>query len=82
VRPTNPASWKTETPPKIHVWGGISARGATPTVMFTGTLRATRYTRILDAALVPFLEHHYPDGHHLKQDDDLKHMELMGRDIL
>ena len=33
-------------PPKIHVWGGISSRGATPIVMFTGTLIATRYTRI------------------------------------
>ena len=25
-------------PPKIHVWGGISSRGATPIVMFTGTI--------------------------------------------
>ena len=31
-------------PPKIHVWGGISSRGATPIVMFTGTLIATRYS--------------------------------------
>jgi len=59
-------------PPKIQVWRGISARGATPTVMFTGTLTATRYMRILDAAVVPFLEHHYPDGHRFQQDNDLK----------
>ena len=50
-------------PPKIHVGGGISARGATPIVIFTGTLIATRYTRILDAALVPFIQQHYPDEH-------------------
>ena len=60
-------------PPKIHVWGGISARGATPIVMFTGILIATRYTRILDAALVPFLKQHYPDGHRFQQDNDPKH---------
>lgn len=59
-------------PPKIHVWGGggESARGATPIVIFTGTLIVTRYTRILDAALVPFIQQHYPEGH--QQDNDLK----------
>ena len=33
-------------PPKVHVWGGISARGATALVIFTGILSATRYTDI------------------------------------
>ena len=60
-------------PPKIYVWGGISARGATPIVMFTGILIATRYTRILDAALLPFIQGHYPDGHRFQQDNDPKH---------
>ena len=60
-------------PPKIHVWGGISSRGATPIVMFTGTLIATRYTRILDAALLPFIHQHYPNGHRFQQDNDPKH---------
>ena len=48
-------------PPKLHVCGGISARGATSVVIFTGTLIATRYTRILDSALVPFIKNHYPE---------------------
>ena len=61
-------------PPKIHVWGGISSRGATPIVMFTETLIATKYTRILDAALLPFIHQHYPDGHCFQQDSDPKHM--------
>ena len=30
--------------------------GATPIAMFTGILIITRYTRILDAALVPFIQ--------------------------
>lgn len=61
---------KPKHPPKIHVW---AASGATPIVICTGTLIATRYTRILDAALLPFLERHYPDGHRLQQDNDPKH---------
>ena len=60
-------------PPQIHVWGGISSKGATPIVMFTGTLIATRYTRILNAALLPFLQEHYLAGHRFQQDNDPKH---------
>jgi len=59
--------------PKIHVWGGISARGATPIVIFTGTLIATQYTRILEAAVVPFIQRCYPTGHRFQQDNDPKH---------
>ena len=31
-------------PAKVHVWGGISARGAAQVVIFTGIMNATRYT--------------------------------------
>jgi len=41
--------------------------------MFTGILIATRYTKILEAALVPSIQRHYRDGHRFKQDDDPKH---------
>lgn len=51
--------------------GEISLRGATPIVM--GILIATRYTRILDVTLLPFIQRHYPDGHHFQQDNDPKH---------
>ena len=60
-------------PYKVHVWGGISKRGATKIVTFTGIMNATRYTDILDAALVPFIEGHCPDGHRFQQDNDPKH---------
>ena len=60
-------------PPKIHVWGGISSRSANPIVMFTGTFIATRYTRILDAALVLFIQQRYPNGHRFQQDNNPKH---------
>ena len=60
-------------PAKVHVWAGISARGATQVDIFTGILNVTRYTEILDAALIPFIEKHYPMGHQFQQDNDPKH---------
>ena len=69
-------------PYKVHVWGGISKHGATKIVIFTGILNATRYTDILDAALVPFIEGHYPDGHRFQQDNDPKHTSRWAQDYL
>jgi transposase len=60
-------------PPKVHVWAGISAKGATSVVIFTGVLIATRYTDILEAALKPFIVEHYPEHHRFQQDNDPKH---------
>ena len=45
---------KPKHPQKVHVWAGISARGATSIVMFTGIMNATWYSDVLDASLVPF----------------------------
>ena len=42
-------------------------------VIFTGIMNVTRYTDILDVALVPFIEAHYPSGHRFQQDNDPKH---------
>ena len=36
-------------------------------------MTATRYTKILDAALVPFISTTYPDHHRFYQDNDHKH---------
>ena len=65
--------YKHKHPPKIHVWAGISKRGATKIVMFNGIMTATRYSDILSASLVPFLKGKYPHGHRLYQDNDPKH---------
>ena len=62
---------KAKHPPKVNIWAGISACGATKVVVFTGTLTATRYVDILEAALIPFLDD--PDGHRFQQDYDSKH---------
>lgn len=58
---------------KVHIWGGISMRGATRLVMFSGIMNAPRYGKILEAGLVPFIRTCYPDGHRLQQDNDPKH---------
>ena len=73
---------KPKHPPKVNVWAGISSRGAIKVVVFTGTLTATRYIDILDAALVPFLDTVYPDGHRFQQDNDPKHTSRYAKDYI
>ena len=60
-------------PAKVHIWGGISMRGATRLVMFTGIMNAIKYGQILETGLVPFLRTCFPDGARLQQDNDPKH---------
>ena len=60
-------------PAKIHIWGGISIRGPTRIIMFTGKMDAIRYGKIVEAGLVPFVRTCFPDGHRLHQDNDPKH---------
>ena len=63
---------KPKHPLKVHVWGGISKRGPTNIVIFTGIMTATRYTQILEAGLLPFANE-YPLGFRFQQDNDPKH---------
>ena len=60
-------------PAKVHIWDGISMRGATRLVMFTGIMNAIKYGQILETGLVPFLRTCFPDGARLQQDNDPKH---------
>ena len=60
-------------PPKIHVWGAISFKGASQIVLFTGNMDAVRYQQILESSLVPFIQSCYPAGHRFQQDNDPKH---------
>ena len=57
-------------PLKVHVWGGISNRGPTGIVIFTGIMTAIRYTQILEVGLLPSAN---SSGYRLQQDNDPKH---------
>ena len=60
-------------PVKVHLWGGISKKGATNIIIFTGNMNAMRLEEILRAGLLPFIEEYFPEGHRLYQDNDPKH---------
>lgn len=65
---------KAKHPVKVYIWGGISKRGATGCVIFTGTMDGPRYTQILRAGLLPFARVKFPGGDfRLQQDNDPKH---------
>ena len=61
-------------PLKVHVWAGISKRGATKILVFTGIMKKEFFVEeILKNTLLPFLTQTYPDGHRFQQDNDPKH---------
>ena len=58
-------------PYKVHVWAGISKRGATKVRIFTSNMDAQFYTEhILKETLLPFIREKFPDGHRFQQDND------------
>lgn len=69
-----PRSAKPKHPYSCLLWAGISKRGTTPLVIFSGIMDSTFYQqKILTPALLPFIQHAYPQGHRFQQDNDPKH---------
>ena len=68
-------------PTKIHIWAGISKKGATPIVIFEGIMDATLYIEILRRSLLPFIRDNYPDSHRFMQDNDPKHTSKKAADF-
>ena len=43
-------------PIKLHIWGGISVKGATRFVMFSGIMNTCHLGAVYEAGLVPFIQ--------------------------
>lgn len=70
-------------PTKVHVWAGISARGATDILIFDGIMASDFYVgEILERGLLPFIERAFPDGYRLFQDNDPKHTSGVTKDYI
>ena len=74
---------KPKHPLKIHVWGGISRRGATNILLFDGILRKEFFVEnILKNTLLPFIKSTFPDGHRFQQDNDPKHKSKLAQSFM
>ena len=69
-------------PLKVHIWAGISCRGATSIVIFNGILVATKLIELYETALIPFIRKVYPEHHRLMQDNDPKHTSKLATKYL
>lgn len=58
-------------PVKVHVWAGISLKGATQVCIFDRIMDADLYIEILKSSLLPFLQDF--QNHRFMQDNDPKH---------
>ncbi|KAK3106818.1 hypothetical protein FSP39_000486 [Pinctada imbricata] len=74
---------KPKHPLKIHVWAGISKRGATQIVLFEGIMRKEFFvSEILENTLLPFIRQKFPDNHRFQQDNDPKHKSKLATEFL
>ena len=69
-------------PVKVHVWAGISRRGATGICIFEGIMDAPLYIDVLEKTLLPFIKQVYPDNHRLMADNDPKHTSNEAKQFL
>ncbi len=59
--------------PTVHIIGGISRRGPTKLMIFTGNLNANGVMLLFDEFLVPFINRYYPHYHQIHMDNAPTH---------
>ena len=59
--------------PKLHIWGGISARGATPVHIFREYFNSHAYCNVINEVLIENANMLYPDGWKLQEDHSSIH---------
>jgi hypothetical protein len=58
---------------KVHIFAGISRRGATSIIIFENFLDSKGFKRLIERSVLPFVRNEFPDGHRLYMDNDPKH---------
>ena len=67
---------------KVHVWAGISMRGATKICIFDQIMDASVYIGILTDHLLPFIEKKFQSsGYRFMQDNDPKHTSKKAKEF-
>lgn len=78
-----PRHCRPKHPLKLHLWGGISKRGATSILAFDGIMCADFFTsEILGNTLLPFIKEVYPESHRVMMDNDPKHTSKLARKFM
>ena len=67
--------------PKVHIWGGISARGTTPAKIFRQNFNSEHYCNVLSEVLFQTAATLYPDGWKLQEDNSSVHKSRISRDF-